>query len=67
MKLTQNTRAYIYRVAAALGALGILYGFITGEELAVWLALVATVLGTGLAAGNTPTTRGRHAADAENG
>lgn len=62
MKLKQTTRAYIYRVATAVGALGILYGFISGEELAVWLALVATVLGTGLAAGNTPTKAGKHAA-----
>lgn len=63
MKLSQNTRAYIYRVALAAGGVAAFYGWLSHEEVAVWGGFAATVLGTGLAAVNTKTNRGRHARD----
>lgn len=62
MKLSQNTRAYIYRVALAAGTVAAFYGWLSNEEIAIWGGLAATLLSTGLAAGNTKT-RGRHAQD----
>lgn len=56
--LTPARRRYIYRVLTTLGAVVIFYGVATGEEVALWLNVVATALlagGTGLAAANTPT------------
>ena len=44
--LSPRTRAYIYRVATAAGAVAVLYGFLSGEELGVWLSLGGVVLGT---------------------
>jgi len=55
MRLTQKRRAYIYRVLVTLGPAALLYGLLTAEEVAVWLAAAAAVLGNGLAAANTPT------------
>lgn len=55
MKLTRKTRAYIYRVTLAAGVVAAFYGLLTHEEVAVWSGLAATVLGNGLAAGNSPT------------
>lgn len=52
-----HVRAYVYRVLTGVGAIALFYGKVSGEELVVWLSLVATVLGTGLAAANTPTSR----------
>lgn len=51
----QPHRAYLYRVAAAGGAVAGGYGLISGTELAVWLGFAATALGTGTAVVNTPT------------
>jgi hypothetical protein len=53
----ERTRAYIYRVLTAVGALLVLYGVLSSDELTVWLLLAANVLGTGLAAFNTKTRR----------
>lgn len=50
-----GTRGYLYRVLVAASAVAAGYGLVTSEELAVWLGLVATVLGTGTAAWFTPT------------
>lgn len=54
-------RAYIYGILAAAGAVALVYGLVTEEQLVVWLALGAAVLGNGLALVNTPT-KGRHEA-----
>ena len=45
--MTQQTRFYIYGIIAALGALVVGYGLITGDQLALWLALAAAALGSG--------------------
>ena len=50
-----GVRGYLYRIVVAAAAVAAAYGLVTSEELAVWLALVATVLGTGTAAWFTPT------------
>lgn len=59
---SQDVRAYIYRVLLAAGAVATFYGLMTAEELAVWGGLAVTVLMV-LPTANTPTTRGKHAAD----
>lgn len=55
----EATRAYIYRVAVAVLALGVLYGLVSGDALDEWAELVMAALGIGtttLAARNTSTT-----------
>lgn len=50
-------RKYLYAVLAAVGPLVVFYGLATAEEVALWLGIGATVLGTptgALAAVNTP-------------
>lgn len=50
-------RLWLYRVIAAAGPLVVFYGLATSEEVALWLGLGATVLGTpaaSLAASNVP-------------
>ena len=44
MNLSEPTRAYIYRTLIAAGALVAFYGVVSGEELALWLGVAATVL-----------------------
>lgn len=56
----EQVRAYIYRVALALLALGVLYGVVSGDALDEWAELVMAALGIGtttLAARNTSTTK----------
>lgn len=43
-KLTPTVRAYIYRVLLAAGAVGVFYGLISSEELAIWGGLIVVVL-----------------------
>lgn len=50
-------RNYLYKVLAAAGPIVLLYGWMTAEEIAVWLGFGATVLATpagALASANTP-------------
>lgn len=50
-------RLWLYRVLAAAGPLVVFYGLATSEEVALWLGVGATILGTpagALAAANTP-------------
>ena len=54
------TRAYIYGIIAAGGGLALIYGIVSGEQLAGWLALGAATLGNSLALANTD--KGRHEA-----
>ena len=44
MRLNEATRAYIYRVLIAVGAVAAGYGLISGNEVALWLGVVAAVL-----------------------
>ena len=58
---TERARAYTYRVLTAVGALAILYGVVTEDELAAWGGLVTQVLNVGgnaLASANTTTQKG---------
>jgi hypothetical protein len=54
--IEQKYRAYIYRILTALAPIALIYGWISAEEVAVYLALAATILGVGLAALNTPVS-----------
>lgn len=52
-----KVRAYIYKAMVAAGPVALLYGWLTTEEIAVWLGLGGTLLATpagALAAANTP-------------
>lgn len=52
----EASRAYVYRLALALLALGVLYGLVSGDALDEWAELVMAALGIGtttLAARNT--------------
>lgn len=56
--LTEQRRAYIYRVALAVMALLTIYGIVDSDTAPVWLAVVFAVLGlgtSGLATVNTST------------
>jgi hypothetical protein len=55
-----RVRAYIYGILVAAGAVAIVYGLVTSEELVVWIALGGAILGNGLALANTD--KGRHEA-----
>lgn len=53
--MNEQTRAWIYRVLTACVPLAVAYGHLSEQEAALWLAVAAAVLGTGLAAVNTST------------
>ena len=42
--MTEKTRAYIYRILIAVGTVAMGYGFITADQIAVWLGLATAVL-----------------------
>lgn len=44
LNLSETTRAYIYRVLVAVGALLVLYGVVGQDELNEWLVLAGTLL-----------------------
>jgi membrane protein implicated in regulation of membrane protease activity len=52
----EQTRAYIYRILAAAGAVAVGAGIITGDNLVLWLGLAAAVLNI-MPAMNTTTKR----------
>ena len=55
MITNERTRAYIYRVLLAVQPIVVAYSVATDEQAALWLSLIAAVLGTGLASANTST------------
>jgi hypothetical protein len=55
--LNEPTRAYLYRVFLALVPLAGGYGLIEESEAGLWTALVAAILGVGLAVANTSTSK----------
>ncbi|QOT19747.1 hypothetical protein [Paenarthrobacter sp. YJN-5] len=55
-------RAWIYGIFAAGAAVAVVYGLVTNEQVTVWLALVAAVLGNGLALANVDKP-GKHEAE----
>ena len=66
--MTDQTRAAIYAVLAAITALIVAYGLITQDEAALWVALVKTVIDAAallLARSNVPSVIAKRAAPAE--
>lgn len=53
--MTEEVRAYIYRVLFALQPLAIFYGVATESEAALWIGFVGAILGNGLAVAYTST------------
>ena len=51
---SEATRAWIYRILLALGAIAAAYGFLTNEQLVAWLGVAAAVLNI-LPVANTTT------------
>ena len=51
---TLEVRGWLYRVAGAAGLVLGGYGLVDDAKLALWLGLVAAVLGNGLASANSP-------------
>lgn len=41
---SEKTRAYIYRILLAVSPVIAFYGFLTQEELTLWLGVASTVL-----------------------
>lgn len=41
----ETTRTWIYSVGVSAGAVAVFYGFMSAQELVVWLGLLATILG----------------------
>lgn len=52
--MTEQIRAYIYRILVAVGTLIAGYGLINAEELALWLGVAISVLNI-MPAANTST------------
>lgn len=52
---TPTVRAWIYRIILSAAPLVVFYGLLTQEAAALWVALVATLLGNGMAVANTTT------------
>lgn len=53
--LTASRRAWLYRVLASATPLLVLYGVVSGEEAAAWLAAAGSIIGSSVAALHTPT------------
>lgn len=50
-----KVRAWIYGVLVAAGPLAVFYGWMSEQEVALWLGAVAAALGNGLALANVPS------------
>lgn len=54
--MSEQTRAYIYRIIVlGVSPLAVFYGLATAEEAALWVALIANILGVSMAMANTST------------
>ena len=53
--LTEQRRAWTYRLLLAAVAVAAVYGVIGEDEVTAWTALIAALLGNGLATLNTST------------
>ena len=53
--LTPDVRRWLYGIATALVPILVIYGVIESTTAPMWIALVASVLGTGTALAHTPT------------
>jgi membrane-bound ClpP family serine protease len=54
-------RKYIYQILVALGALALIYGIASKEEVVGWLGLGASILGNGLASANVEVAESKQA------
>lgn len=52
--MTEQTRAYVYRILIAVGAVVGGYGLLSSNEIALWLGLAGVVLNV-MPAANTST------------
>lgn len=57
MFLSERTRAYVYRIALAAAVLATGYGWVTDAQAALWIPVIAAILGNGLATRHTSTDR----------
>lgn len=55
--IPRHVRAWLYRVLLAAQPIVVSYGIVAESDAALWLGLAGALLGTGLAAANTPTAR----------
>lgn len=53
MKLSQTTRAYLYRILTAAAALALVLGVATDVQLVAYLGLASAILGLGTASNYT--------------
>jgi hypothetical protein len=53
--MKESTRAYIYRILLGASPLVVFYGIASADEVALWIALGANILGISLAVANTST------------
>lgn len=54
-KISEPTRAWIYRISLAVIPLLIAFGAVAEEDAPLWIALAGAVLNSGLATANTST------------
>lgn len=54
--LTEQKRAYIYRILIAIGTVATGYGLITADQVALWLGLATAILNV-MPAANTSTQK----------
>ena len=53
--MTPEQRTAIYTLGSAIAAVALVYGYVTEEQAAVWLAAFAALVGTVTAFVNRPT------------
>jgi hypothetical protein len=61
--MSSNVRKYIYTLLTPLGAVAVFYGLLSGEEVALWLALAGTALMTASGTMAAVNTKGKDDAE----
>lgn len=51
--LTPEKRKRIYQIIIALQPMAVFYGIMTSEEVGIWVAIIAAILGLSVAQSNT--------------
>lgn len=51
--IPEHVRAYIYRVLGAVSLLVVAYGLASEEVVALWVGVISSLIGNGLATANT--------------
>lgn len=52
-RIPEPVRAYIYRGLLLLSTIAVARGWLTEDDVSLWIPVVAALLGTGLATANT--------------